>query len=343
MNLELIAEVVALALAIIAAALSMRGAPPLDWERLFKVTLATVIRGDVEASGGGAEQWWERLRGVVPYHPAARDPQAKLKAPSLEAVAVPALEGERALVAALEKQDSPAARWAVMYEGEASQDALMGDPDDLGPAYDPSAVLAPDAGWPAVAGWSDAVQSALARRLSDVVVMVVGGSFAEPMRQAVPHARVSAVVPASADIVGAALNAGLTQPADRAVILVGGDDVQPVLQALHGDPSLRDRVLAVISVGGSLTGPWMAAHFTHEGMDTELNRSTAYMDLIDVDPDEPVSTDWSEQCFVQPQVPDSGWAPIERVGLGPLPLTRQDPVMLARAVWVLLAFRLASR
>ena len=343
MSVEFIVEIVALVLALIAAGLSLRSAPPLDWERLFKVALATVIRGDVEASGGSQEQWWANLEGVVPYHPAGRTPEDKLQSPNLESVAVPALEGERALVAALEKQSSPVERWAVMYEGEASQDALLSDPMDLGQAYDPSTVLAPNLGWDAIAGWTDGVQAALSRRLSDVVVLVIGGDFADSLSQAVPHARVQAIVPAAADILGPALLATLVGPADRAVILAGGTDVRPVIQAMHGDPALRDRVLSVISMGGALTGEWMQMNFTHAGMDTELNRATSYMDVVDVDPEDPLATAWSDQRFVQPEALPSGWSPIERVGLGPLPLPRQDPVVLARAIWVLLAFRLASR
>jgi len=60
MTPELIAEAVVVVLALTAAWLSMRPATPLEWERLWKVTLATVIRGDVVASGQGQEEWWSR-------------------------------------------------------------------------------------------------------------------------------------------------------------------------------------------------------------------------------------------------------------------------------------------
>jgi hypothetical protein len=343
MNLELIVEISALGLALIAARLSLGSAPALDWERLLKVALCTVIRGQVEAGGGEGAQWWAQLRGVVPYHPAGRDPEDKLRAPSLEAIPVPALAGERALVEALQEHKTAAARWPVMYEGEATEDALLSDPALLGRAYDPAAVLAPGVGWEAVAAWSDDVQSALARRLSDVVLLVVGGDFARPLSQAVPHARVASVVPASADIVGPALMAALPAASDRAVILAGGTDVVPVLRAMHAQPALRDRVLVVLSMGGALGGDWMQRRFIHAEMDTELNRTTAYMDIVDVNPENPLATSWAEQRFPQPERLPSGWSPIERVGLGVLPLALQDPVALARAIWVLLAFRLVSR
>ncbi len=343
MSLELTVELVALVLALVAACLSMRSAPDLDWERLLKVALSTVTRGEVESAGGEQAQWWARIRGVVPYHPAGRQPEAKLESPDPEQVAVPALEGERALVARLEVLQTPAERWQAMYEGDATQEALLSDPALLGPAYDPAGVLAPDVGWGEVAAWTDTLQDALARRMTEVVVLVVGTDLASPMAQAVPHARVKAVVPASGEILAAAFLDALPGPADRAVIFAGGTDVLSVLQALHHESALRDRVLAVLSLGGVLTGDWIEKNFTHAGMDTELNRATAYMDIVDVQPDAPLAQPWAAQCFPQPPTPSSGWTPIERVGLGPLPLVLQEPVLLARALWVLLAFRLASR
>ncbi len=343
MSIEIGVELAVLVMALAAAALSLRSAPDLDWERLLKVIVATVFRGEVEATGGDQEAWWAAMEGVVLYHPAGRQASDKLASPSLESISVPALEGERALVAALEKQTSDADRFMTMYASEASKEALLSDPTLLGAAYDPERVLSPGVGWSEIAAWTDTLQASLARRLSDVVLVSVGGEWGAYLSRAVPHGRVETVVPAAAEIVGAGIAAALPSAADRAVIIAGGTDVQPILQAMHADPALRDRVLCVISLGGMLASEWMDSNFTHAAMDTELNRSTAYMDIVDVDPEVPLASPWSDQCFPQPPVPPSGWMPIERVGLGPLPLQRISPEILSRSLWVLLAFRLSSR
>jgi hypothetical protein len=130
-------------------------------------------------------------------------------------------------------------------------------------------------------------------------------------------------------------------------VLLSGDRLSfDMVEALHGSPELRDRVLLVISLGADFGSDgrreWMAEHFTHVAMDTEVNRRTPYMAVIDVDPVDPVPC-WADQRFPVPEVPPSGWAPLEPIDLGPMPLAAQQPGLLARALWVLLCFRLASR
>ncbi len=84
----------------------------------------------------------------------------------------------------------------------------------------------------------------------------------------------------------------------------------------------------------------MDAHFQHLQFDTELNRRTLYAAMSDMDSgDIPQAI----QHFTAPPVPPSGWAPIEAVDLGPIPLSRQDPALFSRALWVFLCFCLSSR
>jgi hypothetical protein len=339
MNVQSVVEVSALVLAVGAAVLSVRPAPSLDWEQLWKLILATVIRGDVEAGGGDQSIWWDRL-SVVPYHPVGRDAGSKLVTASIDEVAVPALEGERALVERLAALQTPAERWESMYRSDAhAQESLMQNPMDLGAAYDPSAALAPGMSWDSVAHWSAPVQAAIARRLGDVVVAVIGRDVT-PMMEAVPHASVVAVQDASPD----GLLGLLSQPHQRLVLVVEGDAAFELIQVLHGAPSLRDRVLMVLSLGGRFGGEdrscWMDAHFQHLQFDTELNRRTLYAAMSDMDSgDIPQAI----QHFTAPPVPPSGWAPIEAVDLGPIPLSRQDPALFSRALWVFLCFCLSSR
>ena len=332
-------EILVLALAVVAAWLSVRPAPDLDWERLWKTTLATVIRGDVEARGGDFSEWWKRL-SVVPYHPAGRDARTKLMAPSLEGIPVPAIEGERALVERLIEYESVADRWAEMYRNDSvAEEALTSDPDQLGAAYDPSAAIGPDVQWEDVARWTAAAQSSIARRVSDVVVAVVGFDT-EPLIAAVPHARV-VPVSVSDDLVQSLLS-HCSESHDRLVILVAGESVSPTIEALHADPALRDRVLAVLSVAADWSGKedWLDENFQHQSFDTELNRRTLYLAVSEGSPDK---VGVATQTFPDPPVPASGWAPIEAVDLGLLPVKEQNPELLARALWVLLCFCLSSR
>ena len=135
MSTPVLIELLALSLAIWAAWLSIPRPPALDWERLFKISLATVVRGEVEEEDGSATDWEARLKQEVPYHPAARDLERWLAQPDPDEIRTPALDGERALVAALSLLTDAGSRYRYAMCGEArGLDALMGDPAWLGPA-----------------------------------------------------------------------------------------------------------------------------------------------------------------------------------------------------------------
>ena len=116
----------------------------------------------------------------------------------------------------------------------------------------------------------------------------------------------------------------------------------PTIEALHADPALRDRVLTVLAVGANWTGKedWLEENFQHQSFDTELNRRTLYLAISDGSPS---NVSGAPQTFPVPPVPPSGWAPIESVDLGMLPVNEQNPDLLARALWVLFCFCLSSR
>ena len=337
--MESAVELLVLALALAATWLSVRSSPELDWERLWKMVLATCIRGQVEQSGGDQEVWWGRL-DAVPFHPAGRMAYDKCFRPSLEAIPVPAVPGEQALVEALVSLDDPQARADFMFrQSEAAKDALMSDPDLLGSAYAPFRAIPPDVSWEDIAAWDAEVQRAIARRMHDVVIAAVGMDT-QALTEAVPHGAVFAVDSVSAE----GLIALLKEDHQRLIIMTRGDAVNSVIRLLHGHPLIRDRVLAVISLGGAIQGPenkdWMDRNFQHVAFDTELNRRTLYMAITD--PGDGFQ-DASDQCFPDPAVPPSGWNPVESVDLGPLPLAQQDPEVLARALWVLLCFCVSTR
>ncbi len=332
-------ELFVLLLAIVAAWLSVRPPPSLEWERLWKVTLATVIRGDVEANGGNGDDWWDRL-AAVPFHPAGRDAVAKLCRPSLDDVAVPALEGERALMERLTQSATIAERWETMFRDDPlAMESLTSDPAQLGPAYDPSVPLAPNLNWEDIACWTSDVQSAVARRMGSVVIAGVGIDT-RPLIAAIPHGRVVDVT--ESDDMAAQLLESCTAAQDRLMLLAKGSQVLPLLQALHGSPALRDRVLVVVSLGGTFDADadWLNDHFQHLEFDTELNRRTVYFAVSNVDRQ---TMNLVDQALPVPTVPPSGWAPIESIDLGLLPIDEHDPELFARALWVLLCFCLSSR
>ena len=85
-------------LALYAGWLTLPSAVALDWERLFKITLITQLRGEVQASGGDDAAWLAAGRQRVYFNPAARALAARLEDPASSPIVTPALPNERALV-----------------------------------------------------------------------------------------------------------------------------------------------------------------------------------------------------------------------------------------------------
>ncbi len=356
-------ELAALGLAAYATWLSLPRPPQLQWERLFKVGLSIIIAGDVEREHGAADSaaqaiWRQRVLGVIPWHPAGRDADAKLRDPRPEEIGVPALEGERALVDALAALPDPPARYQRMYlEDERAAAELLGDPSELGPDHDPAVILGPDAGWDAVAAWSDGLQQVLARRLGDLVFVADGlaPSLAEGLQSALPGLRlVSLDAPAGDTVEGPAIaelvmavDAALDADSDRVVFVGAGRAVQRDLAALADSGGLRDRTAAVVSLGGAIQvdgfQAWLHAHFTHDAMDTELRRSIPFISVIDVDPAAPFARSWQAQRFPTPPEIPQGRRPIDPVDLGPLQLAALSDLVLARGLLLFLALRLVSQ
>ena len=330
---QTVAELAVLALALGAAWLSIRKPSSLEWERLWKATLATVIRGEVERTGGDQSVWWSRLRGV-PFHPAGRDAGAKLNRADPADVAVPALEGERALVERLGNLDSVEERWSSMFRDDpAAREALLGDPAELGSAYDPAGVLAPGVGWSDVADWNADVQAAIARRLEGVVVAAVG-SLASALARSLPH---GVVVNVESETESGLLEC-LREPHQRLVLVTEGAAIHRMLVALHASPVLRDRVVMVVAVDPQFDDAWMAENFQHEPFDTELNRQTPYVAVSNA---RPICELVPHHRFPEPAELASGWRPIAPIDLGLLDLDELEPDVVSRALWVFATFCLS--
>lgn len=351
MTLEGIAELSAAALALWAAYKSITRPPALDWRHLFKLSLATVLRGEVEAQDGDAAAWAALLALWVPYNPAGRSPEQKLSAPDPDDIPPPALDGERALVQRLAALPDPAARWVAMYvDNERVRDALMSDPDELGEDYNPQHALGAEASWNHIAAWGSALHERLKRRFDHVVTVSLGGTFADAMGAA-SALRTTALetLPEEEGALQEQLHALLPTLSDRLVLILEANSAPTALRLLRADELLRDRIIAIVSLGAALQGTdeqkaWMEKNFTQDGMSTEINRATPYFSVQLVDPRHPMSVDWDAQRWPTPKANASGRAPIERIDLGPLPVDwlgePERREQLARALWTTLAFRL---
>ncbi len=347
----------------------------LDGERWFKVLLATGLRGAVDEAGGDAEAWAAAVIRFAPYHPAGREPERKVTAPSVVGLPGAALPGERALVEALARIDGLPARWARMYdEDERALAVRLDDPAELGPAYDPARVLGPGASWDAVAAWEDGLKVALDRRLPARWVLVDGAPSGMPDLLGALYAELGDRVAAritwdagasreeAAATVRAALAAAAPDPGDRVVLAAAGEGVLLAIAGLREAPDARDRLLGVVALGGTWggwpgrDGPWgeaavadaVGAWFRHDQLDAELAHARPWFSAQWLDRSaSPPGAGGLPLTHQRPPVPaDEGGleSSIARVDLGVLPADADLPApIVARALWTLVAGWHASR
>ncbi len=305
--LTLLVAVVAIGTAAVAAWLHQPRPPELEAERWFKVWLATRLRGRVEAAGGDADAWTAEVLRFVPFHPAGRHPEGKVASPHTWRPADAWLEGEESLVQRLAALSSPRERWTLLYDrDERGLEARLADPVTLGPAYDPGRILGPGHSWDAVA--TGGLTEALAARIGARWVLVDGREASGPDLLAALGAQLPASVrvpwsdgdlDATVERTHVLLQGLVPSPADRLVVVGAGLGIQVVLRVLVRDPGLRDRVIAVVSVGGVLAGmpdeegalgqaavkDWMARWFGHDTLDTDALVPTPYLSLQWWDPE----------------------------------------------------------
>ncbi len=352
MSVDALLWVVAAALAGAAVWLTLPRPVALDWELYFKLAVASVLRGEVEAAGGSVEDWVRRCRARLWYHPGGRDIGLKLQDPIGYSPPVPSLPGERALLETLARS-APERRVGWLLSEGFSDDRLYGDPGDLGDAYDLERVLGPGAGWDALAGGTAAFTEALRRRNAHNIWAVLGeGGLADGLARALAgllgEARSARIRGGEPEDLARALDGLLEAGSDRLVLVVLGGAVGPLLRCLHAEPGLRDRTRMVLGVGAAL-GPergWLAEHFDHEQMDTEISRALPYAHLGFVRPGAAILGEPGlplvDTAFRAPPVPPSGRAAIETLALGPLIGPAEDfpPGLLARALAVTATARL---
>jgi len=362
MSLETLVELGALGLAMWAGWKSLPRPVERDGERLLKVVLATVMRGEVEAGGGSEgeqlEAWTAACLPVLLFHPAGRTPEAKLTSPSLDDIVAPAQDGERGLVEALVALETPAARLKRMYlDDPRAVEALLSDPAMHGPAYELSEHLSPEMSWDDVATWSERLQGVLERRLNHLVAVPVGegapalddefaGVCAEPVAvRPGPDPVVEDWCPGEAEeALAKALVASCSEPSQRLVLLVRGAAAGPVLRAIAAGGRLRDLVFAVVIVDprySEAERAWLARYFEDATFEPEVVRRIPYATLLRCDPDDPAGwVDWAEQRLPVPAAPDTGRQVIEVVDFGPVVIDRLTAPQLSRALQVWLALTL---
>ncbi len=353
--------------------LSRSTAPSLDAEPFFKTALTQVLLGQVEAAEQNSDAWVERVLDQVPYHPAGRLPEKKVTNTGL--VGAPAYrEGEAALIDGLKKLPDLQARWRWMYrEDPAGLTARFDDPvDTLGPEYDPAARLGGGLGWPAVVGWGrgeSGVVDALRRQIEQRsvrwalvegrgesrVVAALDALLPASQRFAWPEGPVESALSDQQDALEDTLAQWMDDPSARFVLVGEEAGIQTVLRLMNAKAALRDRVLAVVSVGGTLQGSadeggplsdvaltdWMGAHFTHHEMDTEITRKTPYFcaQWLDVSADPPGGRGlevWQAR-FPPPKAESMTQEFVDVRDLGVL-YAHTEPDLIARALWLTVGF-----
>ncbi|MCA9491397.1 MAG: hypothetical protein KC621_15805 [Myxococcales bacterium] len=349
-------------------------APVLDGERWLKVMLCTLVRGEVERAGGDADRF-EALDGKF-YVPTdiGRLPERKIANPAASIAGV-AADGEQALVERLAALPDPRARIRFLYEEDpVGLEAKASDPFDLGPAYDPALHLGDPASWDSLAAWhdgDDAFGVAVRRGIEARWVLLEGrpehasgwlGAMATVLGE------VATTLPwqdREPEALAVQLRELAPRPEDRLVLIAEEASLPALLMALVAHATLRDQVLAVLSIGGVIGGrtdtadgplsvavreDWMAANFDQAALDTEVVRLTPYLSVQRLDPEAwppglpglPIQA----QRFPQPGQGDAVVETIEAVDLGPLwadPERAGPPDRVARALIAVVASWVTSR
>ncbi len=339
--------------------------PDLDGERWFKTMLATLLRGELDASERTFEDWEVAVKAWVPYHPAGRFPERKVLNPLAARLPGALLEGERALLEGLTKLQTVPERWARMYdEDEAALASRLDDPLELGPDYDPTERLGAGAGWEELAAWG-AGEGGFGERLSSRLeaswFLVEGrGGFTVIPELAKLLGDRAIRVPGGDEDLAKTIEDRLERVEARGILVGEEAGIVGILNALRDRADLRDKILAVVSVGGIIGGlegedgplgivareDWMQAWFSHQHLDTEVVRITSYLSLqwLDRQHMPPGARGLSIAASRFPEPKEERTETVEVVDLGVLPAADDLPMaQVARALWAVTTCWVLSR
>jgi hypothetical protein len=196
-------------------------------------------------------------------------------------------------------------------------------PSSADPSIDPRMGLGFD--WAAFASWSPDARAAIARRLGSIVWVTVGTDLALAEEIEARSVRLDGL---EGEGLLDRLSAELPHPHQRLVFVVGRAEAPPLLRILHAQEVLRDHTRAVVLVDPDLQAAeaWIAEHFQHDALDTELNIPITYV-VVRASP----GPDLPDR-----PVPRSGARALDVVNLPPVPHLAPRP-QLERALLVLLA------
>lgn len=204
--------------------------------------------------------------------------------------------------------------------------SITGVPPTADPSIDPRAGLGLD--WAALAAWSPDAQAAIARRLGSIVWVTSGTDLDVPDAIGARGVRLEGLDANASAALLERLSAELPEAHQRLVFVVGRSEAGALLRILHAQEVLRDHTRAVVLVDPDLEAAeaWIAEHFQHDALDTELNVPITYVVV---------------KAAPGPDLPER---PLPRSGARALDVVNLDPVAglaprphLERALLVLLA------
>jgi hypothetical protein len=217
----------------------------------------------------------------------------------------------------LDKQDADFKAWVARCEGLTGRpetDSIYDDPADFGPEYDLANGLGMGVDWERLAEAPDEIRARLLARGGGLTWVCRGGAMAESISCLVPNL---VVMDGPASELLEALTDLLSARESRVVLVGQGLAAQEWTQLLHAQEGLRDRTLAVVGIQAELDADWLARDFTHDAMDTELDRLTPYFQLA-------FAGDGPAPGWPQPEVPKSERVSVDAIELGPLVCKRAD-------------------
>jgi hypothetical protein len=213
--------------------------------------------------------------------------------------------------------------WDDLFRNALEASAAGTPPSTSDPSLDPRMGLGFN--WAAFASWAPEARAAIARRLGSIVWVTAGTDLAIPDAIEARGVRLEGF---DGEGLLERLSAELHEPHQRLVFVVGRTEAMALLRILHAQEVLRDHTRAVVLVDPDLVAAeaWIAEHFQHDALDTELNIPISYVVVRDATgpdlPDRPV--------------PRSGARALDVVNLSPVAGLGPRP-HLERALLLLLA------